>query len=829
MAVLELLGFQQEAHDGLLARFLEAKHQMDQFGPSPKASAIDTIRKSTGAILFQAPTGSGKTLIATRAVASLSDHDRILWFWFAPFAGVVDQTRQTLHAQAPTLSLLDLETDRRLDSLRAAPLFVTTWQSVATSNKEGRKARVSGDAGLAVDELIAGAREEGYRIGCVVDEAHHGFKKAAEAKRFFSDVLRPDYTLLMTATPKDSDAKAFARETGYEVGDEESWASVSRFEGVQAGLLKRGVKMARFIVRNPDDAVLVDFERTALRECAAMHRQTKDTLAREGVALTPLMLVQVPNGGEHIAMARNYLTGKLGFPEQAVKVHTANEPDPDLLALANDPQVEVLIFKMAVALGFDAPRAWTLAALRGARDASFGVQVVGRIMRRHRSVHGRKNLPDELEYGYVFLANSEAQEGLLNAGDLINQMPTHIAELGSQTVVTFIADEPEVQVVRNGESLRLFADGRIEFPDPPSNGGASLFAPSSSGNQQEFLDRTGWTPMAKGLLSSPFASSEVTTATLLTSVLTNDARTEYTYRRRADGPTSLLTERMPPLPDDYEEQVAAQIDFVAVMGDRDRVKAKVVQRTQEVFGSGEIVDEEKWATLSPEAIAAKAKQLVFQFDVDRFSFPRLLKSRFRKTLENYGIEPPESEELLLQQLDLILVRNPKLIAEAVRKCRAAQLVIADAVLPTEVVSELRLAPAKRNIYGIYPADLNNDERRLAEKLDIDDDVLWWHRNPSQQPDSVGLYGWSQGRGFFPDFVVAIKGRNVGQGIALVEVKGPQLQHHDRAKASARHGEYGSTFMVGYHPGKKDFVMLREENGQLYENGAFEVERLRYDQ
>lgn len=828
MAILELLRFQQEAHDGLLNRFLEAKHQLDLLGPSPKTVAIDAIRKTTGAILFQAPTGSGKTLIATRVVAGLSDHDRILWFWFAPFAGVVDQTRQTLHAQAPTLSLLDLQTDRRLDALRAAPLFVTTWQSVATSNKEGRKARVGGDGGLAVDELIVGAREEGYRIGCVVDEAHHGFKKAAEAKRFFSEVLRPDYTLMMTATPKDSDAKAFARETGYEVGDEEHWASISRFEGVQAGLLKRGVKMARFIVRNLDDAVLVDFERTALRECAAMHRRMKDTLVHEGAALTPLMLVQVPNGGAHIDMARAYLTGKLGFPEQAVRVHTANEPDPDLLALANDPQVEVLIFKMAVALGFDAPRAWTLAALRGARDANFGVQVVGRIMRRHRLLHGRRNLPDELEYGYVFLANSEAQEGLMNAGDLINRMPSQVAELGSQTVVTFVADEPEVQVVRNGESLRLFADGRVEFPDPPENGGASLFRPLSMEEQRNFLEQSGWTPMAKCLLDKATFQQGVEAPTLLTSVLAKDARTAYRYSLRPNMPKVLRTEIMPPYPDDFDERVAAQIDFSAILGDRDRVKTKVIQRTQDIFTEGEIVDEEKWATLSPEAIAAKATQLVLQFDVDRFSFPRLLKSRFRKTLENRGIEPPENEELLLQQLDLILVRNDKIIAEAVRKCRAAQLVVADAVLPREVVSELRLAPAKQNIYGIYPADLNNDERRLAEKLDIDDDVLWWHRNPSQQPDSVGLYGWSQGRGFFPDFVVAIKGRSVGQGIALVEVKGPQLQHYDRAKASARHREYGSAFMVGYHPGKKDFVMLREENGQLYENGIFEVARLRFD-
>jgi hypothetical protein len=36
------------------------------------------------------------------------------------------------------------------------------------------------------------------------------------------------------------------------------------------------------------------------------------------------------------------------------------------------------------------------------------------------------------------------------------------------------------------------------------------------------------------------------------------------------------------------------------------------------------------------------------------------------------------------------------------------------------------------------------------------------------------------------------------------------------------------FMVGYNPGKKSFSMFREENGQLYQNGGFEVARLRWD-
>lgn len=94
------------------------------------------------------------------------------------------------------------------------------------------------------------------------------------------------------------------------------------------------------------------------------------------------MLVQVPDGKAAIEKARRYLIDVLKFHEDAVRVHTADEPDANLLALVHDPAVEVLLFKMAVALGFDAPRAFTLAALRGA-DATGRAH--GRPLRHHRA------------------------------------------------------------------------------------------------------------------------------------------------------------------------------------------------------------------------------------------------------------------------------------------------------------------------------------------------------------------------------------------------------------------------------------------------------------
>jgi len=253
---------------------------------------------------------------------------------------------------------------------------------------------------------------------------------------------------MMTATLRDQDALAFERDTGYRIGESADWASVGRHDAVEAGLLKRGVRVVRFLARDDDAAQLIDFEHLALRECAAMHRRIHDELQAAGIALMPLMLVQVPDGTHAQKEARKCLVDSLGFADSAMRVHTAAEPDPDLIALVSDPTVEVLIFKMAVALGFDAPRAFTLAALRGTRDAAFGVQVIGRIVRRIALLQERNDLPALLNEGYVFLANAASQEGLLDAGAQINALTTHAPELGTQTVITVIgyhadADRPQ--------------------------------------------------------------------------------------------------------------------------------------------------------------------------------------------------------------------------------------------------------------------------------------------------------------------------------------------------------------------------------------------------
>ena len=177
MSRLIPLRFQQDHIEALVARFRAVKAQYEALGTTATADDIRLVR-THGAVLMQAPTGIGKTMLACELMARFSPEDKILWLWFAPFTGVLSQARTALLAQAPSLTQLDIETDRQPDKLTPGAVFVLSWQTVAARSAESRLARQDSDDGLSVDELVLAARAAGYRIGVVVDEAHHGFVRA---------------------------------------------------------------------------------------------------------------------------------------------------------------------------------------------------------------------------------------------------------------------------------------------------------------------------------------------------------------------------------------------------------------------------------------------------------------------------------------------------------------------------------------------------------------------------------------------------------------------------------------------------------------------------
>jgi len=89
----------------------------------------------------------------------------------------------------------------------------------------------------------------------------------------------------------------------------------------------------------------------------------------------------------------------------------------------NGNEAEVLIFKQAIALGWDCPRAYILVLFREWHSANFSIQTVGRILRMPETQHYAEN--EELNKGYVYtnIANNKIRIVVEDSGFLMLNCP----------------------------------------------------------------------------------------------------------------------------------------------------------------------------------------------------------------------------------------------------------------------------------------------------------------------------------------------------------------------------------------------------------------------
>lgn len=804
MAVRSLKRFQAEAVESAIQLFSYVKTLLDTArDPVSRADAIT----HNGFLLLEAPTGSGKTLIAGHIAEQFSHLEDVVWFWFAPFKGVVGQTEASLREEFAGLRLRDLQDDRDIASIRRGDVFVTTWQTVATRAKDKRNVRKNSEAAPSVDELVKGMREKNLRIGVVVDEAHHGFHSDTLASAFFKDVLSPEYAVLVTATPDDADIRDFEKQMGIA---ELKRTSISRYDVVESGLIKHGVKCIAYLA-DEDKKALVDFEITALRDGVACHRRIKDVMTQLGVSLTPLLMVQVDQTPKSVERAVERLKA-LGFADGQIAVHTAEEPDADILALANDESKEVLVFKMAVALGFDAPRAFTLVSMRASRDPDFGVQLVGRILRVHRRLQGVK-VPEVLKYGYVFLADAESQTGIDSAGQRINHIKTEYAKCSPTTALVNVGGTPVVQVLGPGGQTFLFrpADGTpaTQIADPTGKIEGSFVL------QALFPSATAITEESKSV-SEPASETEAAARMMWG---------KYRYQLKADIPRSFLSQQLPEDPEATEAECAAQFmvsarDLLTAIAGR----VQVSKRTLDVF-THQLTMELMGAAVSQDQVAREALRVLLKSKVFHAKeLRRTLVERLKSIVLEEALDGADQPERINYFLDVILATHPQLLYEAQRRALAKHTQMESAEpLPEELVAEEVLTSSRLNVYGVFPEDLNSWERAFAEFLDRDSTgtVLWWHRNPCEKPWSVRVL-LSDGRGFYPDFVISVKGRSRQDGILLADTKYGFELGQEVPKILAEHVAYGRTLII-HKTGDQQWHTVRiDENGRPKLGSEFRI-------
>lgn len=362
-------------------------------------------------MIFKAPTGSGKTIMVAEFLKRLCEDAEVKkkfsFIWTAP-RHLHLQSKEKLEryyetSRAFKCSLFEELADKKIDENE---ILFFNWESI---NKSDNVYIRENEQDNNLSNIIGRTKGEGRTIILIIDESHH--HATSEISQNLIKDIGPRLTVEVSATP--------VMERPDEI------VSV-QLEDVKAeGMIKKA------IILNPDfDNVLKDKKiqsqlsrqseelviETALKKRDAL----KEAYKKEKVDINPLVLIQLPD--RKTALEDVIKDKVIAILKGKHKITTENgelaihlsEHHENLENISHpDNEAEVLIFKQALALGWDCPRAHILVLFRDWQSIEFSIQTIGRIMRMPDPDYGHYDT-GSLNYGYVFtnIESIEIQEDL---------------------------------------------------------------------------------------------------------------------------------------------------------------------------------------------------------------------------------------------------------------------------------------------------------------------------------------------------------------------------------------------------------------------------------
>lgn len=740
----------------------------------PEAFQLRLIERMTAVLgrdpsppcLLRAPTGAGKTFVISKVLEAVCEETPTLWFWFVPFANLVQQTEDSIASNCSTMAPTSLAKGRNKEPA-SRMVLISTAQGVAkaTARKSGYR-NDADDEVRSLADLVERGRAKGLRIGLVVDEAHIGLDSQTEFGQF-AKWLRPDQLIMASATPKDQRLTDFLVNAGYSASES---FSVSRDEVVDARLNKKFIEAVVYDLRQSMQSV-TDLQQTVLKQAWRRNQRIRQLLQSHQIPVVPLLLVQVGNGATAVEEARNQLMRLCKVPPQAIGEHSADEPNPVLMAsIANDTTKEVLIFKQSAGTGFDAPRAFVLASTKPVNDPDFALQFIGRVMRVTHGVRDAfpkpKPIDVELDTAYVYLANAQAQQGFEQAVQSTAQLKKQLEGQTEKLIAKTTMSGAVVYSNKQTDQPPLRYDDEL-----PASGDAGDAA--SSGTNEELSDGfsvQGSQPSGHGMKPPPVAADGATpdlfgadetldpivepapslakkktkkghpkTRKELLEVFQEEGIRVFSRTERGKAaPEAFKREFRPELTDmsaiskavATKFHIASELETNAVRAALDRLREKEVHTE---LNSGERTEQDVAVVTDRVALAREALSLLRGLPQVEDEDARIIIDVVSKRLQpivmaqlediNDGTVPDETDvrKYARDAAYWVIRREADTLAELFHEEIAAQAVLADASpLPDIMVfpASIGLEPSARNIYGVLPPS-SSDLDVVSQVLTVD--------------------------------------------------------------------------------------------------------------
>lgn len=353
--------------------------------------------------VFQAPTGSGKTLMTAKfieeLIKELPDQD-LCFVWVTVGKGELHlqnkHVLEKIYAGAPRVSLVEEEFTGGRERIVRNEVVVVNWEKLRSKDRETsdwKNVLMKDGEKINFRDVLSKTREQ-RKIVLIIDESHIG--ATAERTNELREEINADVILEMSATPKiQPDPRDLARGTA-------GFIFVEPKDVIEAGIIKKELIINEKIDKIGKDES--DSQEVVLEAAYQKRRELKKLFEFERLSINPLVLVQIPTaeaGKDKIGAVKEFLSKKHITEANGKLAIWLAEQKSDTLDWVAEPDngIEFLIFKQAIDTGWDCPRAHILVKFRESHSETFEIQTVGRILRMPELKHYAN---EALNTGYIY-------------------------------------------------------------------------------------------------------------------------------------------------------------------------------------------------------------------------------------------------------------------------------------------------------------------------------------------------------------------------------------------------------------------------------------------
>ena len=365
--------------------------------------------REISSIVFKAPTWSWKTIMMQNFLEKFSESelkDEYCFLWIS----VNDLSRQSKLSFEKNLEWSKLHFSNLSDiedkELKNNEILFINWESIRSIDKSTWEWKVLAMKDNERDENLPTYLENTHnswrKVILIVDEAHKSLD-TPKAQELIKNFIKPVLQIEVSATP---DSKDYEQKIEVEID-----------EVIKEWMIKKEVLVNEKLADLADlgsetDKIVIDL---------AFHkqRQLNQLYSSEWSNIKPLVLIQLPSIAKkttdidktkldrviHI-LKQDY---NLTFENQKLAIWLSEDKtNKELIDIENSP-VEVLIFKQAIATGWDCPRAQILVMFREIKTITFEIQTVWRILRMPEWKHYESEI---LNKAYVYTDLPKAEIGI---------------------------------------------------------------------------------------------------------------------------------------------------------------------------------------------------------------------------------------------------------------------------------------------------------------------------------------------------------------------------------------------------------------------------------